>query len=489
MRTLYLDCSMGIAGDMLMSALLELVPDKNVFLNKMNTIGIPNVMISAEESIKCGITGTHVQVLIKGEEEHSQDMDHDEHHHPTHPESLNEHTYHEHKHDEYKHDEHKRDEHTHDEHKHDEHKHDENTYHEHRYDENMNHENMKHENMKHENMKHENINHDNMHHRNKHDKNTHHHTSMPDICEIVSNLKIPEVVKRDVIAIYQIIAEAESKVHGKKVSEVHFHEVGMMDAIADITGCALLIHELSIDKIISSPVNVGFGRVKCSHGILPVPAPATANILIGIPCYAGNIKGELCTPTGAALLKYFVSKFSNMPPMTIVKIGYGMGKKDFEAANCVRAIMGETDKKSDEIIELSCNMDDMTAEEIGYAMEVLLKNGALDVFTTPIGMKKSRPGILFSVLCKEENKERMANLMFYHTTTIGIREYRCNRMIMERVERIIDSSFGQIRVKESSAYGLKKEKLEYEDLRKVAEDTGRSILEIKEMIKYSKEAD
>ncbi len=464
MRTLYLDCSMGIAGDMLMSALLELVPDKNVFLNKLNTIGIPNVVVSAEESIKCGITGTHVAVLIKGEEEHSQDINHDGPRHHTHHESLNEHIYHRHAHDEQTHDEHTHDEHTHDEHTQDKNTHKEHIHYEHRNPENI-------------------------HPEHAHKEHTHRHTSMLDICEIISNLQIPEVVKKDVVAIYQIIAEAESKVHGKKVSEVHFHEVGMMDAIADITGCALLLHELEIDKIISSPVNVGFGQVKCSHGILPVPAPATANILIGIPCYAGNIKGELCTPTGAALLKYFTSTFSNLPPMTIVKIGYGMGKKDFEAANCVRAFMGEIDKKSDEIIELSCNIDDMTAEEIGYAMEVLLKNGALDVFTTPIGMKKSRPGILFSVLCKEENKEKIANLMFYHTTTIGIREYSCNRMIMERVERIIDSSFGQIRVKESSAYGLKKEKLEYEDLRKVAENTGRSILEIKGMIKYSKETD
>ena len=465
MRTLYLDCSMGIAGDMLMSALLELVPDKSGFLNKLNTIGIPNVMVSAVESIKCGITGTHVNVLIKGEAEHSLDVDYDGQHHHTQHNSLNKDSQHEdsqdkHPHHEHPHHEHTQDKHPHNGHTHDEHTHDEHTHHEHTHPENIHPEYI-------------------------HDKHTHHHTSMPDICEIVSKLKIPDAVKKDVVAIYQIIAEAESKVHGKNVSEVHFHEVGMMDAIADITGCALLIHELEIDEIISSPVNVGFGQVKCSHGILPVPAPATANILIGIPCSAGNIKGELCTPTGAALLKYFASKFSNMPPMTIVKIGYGMGKKDFEAANCVRAIMGEIDNKINEIIELSCNIDDMTAEEIGYAMEVLFKNGALDVFTTPIGMKKSRPGILFSVLCKEETRERMANLLFYHTTTIGIREYRCNRMVMERAERIIDSSFGQIRVKEASAYGIKKEKLEYEDLRKIAENTGRSLLEIKEMIKVN----
>lgn len=422
MKILYLDCAMGIAGDMLISALLELIPDKNEFLKRMNSIGIPNVVITAEQNIKCGITGTHVNVVIKGEEEQSQDVDNHGHHHNHFEEHDHDHS------------------HTHDHH-----------------DVNI--------------------------HEYAHPQHAHHHASMPEICEIINKLLIPEKVKQDVLAVYQMIAEAESKVHGKSVSEVHFHEVGMMDAIADITGCALLLHELEIDNIISSPVNVGFGQVKCSHGILPVPAPATTNILVGIPCYAGNIKGELCTPTGAALIKYFATKFSNMPPMTIEKIGYGMGKKDFEAANCVRAILGTVGDNSDEVIELSCNMDDMTAEEIGYAMEVLLNNGSLDVFTTPIGMKKSRPGILLSVLCKEESKERLANLMFQHTTTIGIREYKCNRMIMERHERMIDSEYGQIRVKESSGFGIKKEKMEYEDLRRAAETAGLSIREIREMIK------
>jgi uncharacterized protein (TIGR00299 family) protein len=410
---------MGIAGDMFMGALLELVPDKTEFINRLNQIGIPNVTISAENSIKCGIIGTHVSVKINGEEEQSQEVSQNVHKHNSCDQI-----------------------HQHQEHHHEEHHHDHPI--------------------------------------------AHHHSSMQDIADIINALQVPEQVKKDVVAIYNIIAEAESKVHGKQVSEVHFHEVGMMDAIADITGCALLVHELQIDQMIAAPVNVGFGQVKCAHGILPVPAPATANILVGIPSYAGAIRGELCTPTGAALLKYFATSFSNMPPISIEKIGYGMGTKDFEAANCVRVILGSSQEQSkDEVLELSCNLDDMTPEEIGYASEVLLENGALDVFTTPIGMKKSRPGILLSILCKVEDREKVAGLLFRHTTTIGIREYKCNRMILQRKERVIHSAYGEIRLKESFGYGVNKEKMEYEDLRNAADEAGISIREIKEMVKNS----
>ena len=164
---------------------------------------------------------------------------------------------------------------------------------------------------------------------------------MEDITGIIDGLHVDNKVKEDVKNIYQIIARAESQVHGRPVSEVHFHEVGAMDAVADITGCAMLFHELGAVKIIVSPVTTGYGQVRCAHGILPVPAPATALILRGIPCQGGRIEGELCTPTGGALLKYFATEYGRMPQMIMEKIGYGMGKKDFEAANCIRAILGE----------------------------------------------------------------------------------------------------------------------------------------------------
>ena len=169
----------------------------------------------------------------------------------------------------------------------------------------------------------------------------HSHFSMEDITGIIDGLHVDNKVKEDVKNIYQIIAQAESQVHGRPVSEVHFHEVGAMDAVADITGCAMLFHELGAERIIVSPVTTGYGQVWCAHGILPVPAPATALILQGIPCQAGRIEGELCTPTGGALLKYFATEYGRMPQMVMEKIGYGMGKKDFQAANCIRAILGE----------------------------------------------------------------------------------------------------------------------------------------------------
>ncbi len=299
---------------------------------------------------------------------------------------------------------------------------------------------------------------------------------------IVDGLALPEEIKIDIKNIYQLIALAESKVHGKAVTEIHFHEVGMMDAIADITGCVMLMHELGIEKVITSPVNVGFGQVRCAHGILPVPAPATALLLEGIPCYAGRIEGELCTPTGAAVLKYFTDEFTKMPQMVIRKIGYGMGKKDFEAVNCVRAILGETEDKRNQITELCCNLDDMTPEETGFAAGLLLQSGALDVYTTAIGMKKGRPGILLTVMCRPEDKDKMAELLFKHTTTIGLRETVHNRMTLERREYEKETEFGAVRIKECMGFGVKKVKPEYEDLRKIAEETGMSIREIKEKI-------
>lgn len=389
MRTLYIDCGMGAAGDMLAAALLELVPDKEKMLHKLNHLGIPGVVMTAEKSVKCGITGTHFGVTIHGEEEH----DHmHEHHHS-------------------------------------------------------------------------------------------HHGSMQEIRSIVSGLPIPGMVKLDVLAVYQEIAEAESHVHGVTVDQIHFHEVGSMDAVADITAVCLLMHELDVDKVVASPVHVGSGCVRCAHGILPVPAPATAYILRDIPVYGGAVAGELCTPTGAALLKHFVSDFGDMPAMKVSSIGYGMGKKNFERANCVRVMLGETKEQTDAVVELSCNVDDMTGEMIGFALETLMEQGALDAFTVPIGMKKSRPGVMLTVLCKESHKEKIVGLMFKLTTTLGIREKRCERYTLARSTDVVDTPYGQIRRKTSTGYGVRRSKYEYEDLAKAARVHDMSIGQILETLK------
>ena len=394
MKTLYFECNMGAAGDMLMSALLELTDKPQEFIDDFNRLGIPGVMLKAEKKQKCGIVGTHINVYV-GETKENEDMHKASHHH-------------EHGHT-----------------------------HEH-----------------------------------------HHHSSMADIENIISGLDIPQNVRDNATKVYRLIAEAESHVHGQETENIHFHEVGTMDAVADIVGVCMLIDKLKADKILASPINVGSGQVRCAHGILPVPAPATAYILRGVPIYSGNIKGELCTPTGAALLKQFASEFTSMPPMLTEKTGYGMGTKDFEAVNCVRAFLGEDNSEAEKIIELSCNLDDMTGEAIGFATEKLLSEGALDVFTIPVTMKKSRPGILLSVICKSNQKEKMISLIFKHTTTLGIREYSPKRYTLSRREVTIETKYGNIRGKYAEGFGVKKLKAEYEDLKELAGKNGIAISDI-----------
>ena len=395
MRTLYIDCGMGAAGDMLTAALLELIPDKEAFLHRMNHLGIPGVMVSAEKSVKCGITGTHFSVKVHDteENEHMHDHAHGHSHGHTHSHS-------------------------------------------------------------------------------------HTHGSMAEIRSIVSAMPIPTMVKLDIMSVYNEIAEAESAVHGVPVDQIHFHEVGSMDAVADIAAVCLLMHELDVDRVVASPVHVGSGQVRCAHGILPVPAPATAHILKQVPIYGGSIRGELCTPTGAALLKHFVENFGDMPVMAVSGIGYGMGKKDFERANCVRVLLGETTKQTDEILELNCNIDDMTGEAMGFALEQLMEHGALDAFTVPIGMKKSRPGVMLTVLCKEPNKEEMVRLIFRHTTTLGIREKRCQRHILDRRMESVDTPYGKVHRKVSTGYGVQRTKYEYNDLARIAREQNQSLFEV-----------
>ena len=393
MNVLFLDCSMGAAGDMLTAALSELLPDKNEFINELNALGIPGVEYSAEDCFKCGIKGTHITVKINGAEE-SEEM-----------------------------------------------------------------------------------------HSGQESHAHHHGHCFDEIKEIINSLNISDYVKTQALNVYRLIAEAESKVHGKTVEEIHFHEVGTMDAVADVVGVCLAVEKLNPDRIISTPVNVGSGQVHCAHGILPVPAPATANLLTGIPSYSDGITGELCTPTGAALLRNFVSEFSDMPVLKIESVGYGMGTKDFERANCVRAIYGKADKVKESVVELSCNLDDITGEELGFAIEALLKEGAKDVYAVPAVMKKSRPGYILNVICSEDDKERMVFLIFRHTTTIGIREAKFSRYTLDRKTETVDTEFGKMNLKISEGYGVVRKKFEYDDLASASVKYGLGIKEIEDKIK------
>jgi len=332
----------------------------------------------------------------------------------------------------------------------------------------------------HEHDHHHDHEHEHHHHGHEH---SHHHSSMSDIEDMINGTAASDKVKKDAINVYKLIAEAESKVHGEPVSEIHFHEVGAMDAVADVTACCYLMDAIGADRIIASPVRTGRGHVHCAHGILPVPAPATANILVGVPNYQGDIDGEMCTPTGAALLKYFADDFGDQPVMKTTSIGYGMGKKDFPQLNAVRASLGEEEGNTDKIVELSVNLDDMTPERIGFACDRFFELGAVEVYTTSVHMKKFRPGVVLTVMCREDKRDIMVEAIFKYTTTLGIRENISKRYSLKREVVKVDSPFGEIRKKQSSGYGVNREKYEYDDLAAIAHGEGVSIEDVVEAIK------
>ncbi len=401
MRTLFIDCGMGAAGDMLTAALLELLPDPAGFMAELNALGIPGVEYTFAPSEKCGVAGTHVSVLLRGQEAsgHGEARPHHGHEH--------------------------------------------------------------------------------------HGHDGHPHGDIHRVEEIVSSLPLTDSVKTDVLAVYKLLAEAESAVHGVPVTDIHFHEVGTMDAIADVTAVCMLMDRLAPGEVVVSPVHVGSGEVRCAHGILPVPAPATAELLKGVPIYGGEIRSELCTPTGAALLKHFATRFGEMPVMRVSAVGYGMGKKDFPRANCVRTMLGETESRQDTVTVLSCNIDDMTAEDLGFAMERLMEGGARDVFTVPVGMKKNRPGTLLEVICSTEDRESMAALIFRHTTTLGIRETETRRYILDRETATIPTPYGDARCKLSSGFGVTRRKFEFDDLARIAREHDISLAEARALMERS----
>ena len=420
MRTLYLDCSMGAAGDMLMAALLELHPQPEAFLRQMNALGLPGVALTAGQAVKCGIQGTHVSVLVHGEEEddalaHGYDHEHAHHHDHEHP-------------------------------------HDHGHHHDHGHGHNHGHEH-------------------------EHGHSHHSHVTAAEIEDLIDGLSLPQPVRTDAKAVYRLIAQAESAVHGRPADQIHFHEVGTLDAVADVVGVCLLMHQLSPDAVAASPVHVGSGQVRCAHGLLPVPAPATALLLQGVPIYGGSIEGELCTPTGAALLKHFVQSYGPLPAMTPIAWGYGMGARDFPAANCLRATLGESGGSGDTVAELCCNIDDMTGEALAFACEALLSAGALDVWTTPITMKKGRPAVLLSCLTRPAEAEALTEALLRHTTTLGVRRRLWERTVLERREETVDTPLGSLRRKTAQGHGVCRSKWEYDDLAAAASARGLTLSE------------
>lgn len=384
MKTLYLDCGMGAAGDMLAAALLELLPEPNTFAAELNALAIPGVSVSRSEVVKHGIRGTRFSVSVNGaaEDACAGHEDHD-----------------------------------------------------------------------------------------------HEHRRLGDIAGIIGTLPVSARVGADAAGVYRLIAEAESRVHGLPAGDVHFHEVGALDAVADIVAVCLLMEKLAPDRVVVSPVCVGSGQVTCRHGVLPVPAPATALLLLGIPTFGGELAGEMCTPTGAALLRHFATEFGAMPVMRPAAVGYGMGSRDYGAANCVRAFWGEDGAGEESVVELKCNLDDMTPEALGFAQERLFEAGALDVYTVQIGMKKSRPGIQLCCMCRAGDSGKLADILFRHTTTLGLRVSREARLTLDRSSAVVQTAYGPVRVKRAACGGAVKIKPEYEDLARIARENGLTLAE------------
>ena len=402
---------------MLMSALYELLgeKEKESFLAVMNHSGLPGTEIQACPGSTCGIAGTHMKVTVYGEEEKEPAGEDRSHGHD-----------HGHGHD-----------HSHEyEHSHD---HDHGHRHEHSHDHG----------------------------------HSHHHASPSHIRDLIRGMDLPEEVKKNGEAVYDAIAAAEARAHGCPVGDVHFHEVGSLDAVADVTGVCYAIYLLHPERIIVSPIHVGSGTVRCAHGIMPVPAPATANLLEGVPVYGGSVQGELCTPTGAALLKYFADSFGTMPMMQVMKSGVGIGTKSFEQANCVRTFLGETrDEEAHRITELVCNIDDMSPEALAFACSRLLELGALDVYTVAGTMKKGRSGHVLTVLCRPEEEGRMARCILEQTTTNGLRARRCGKYFLEPGSEQVQTRWGNVQVKTAEGYGIRHVKPEFEDVAELARENG-----------------
>lgn len=375
MKTLYLECNMGAAGDMLTAALYGLLPDPEGYLRTLNGLGLPGVTFSAEPAQSGGVSGTRMKVEIWGCEEGEPE------------------------------------------------------------------------------------------------ERRHHHSTLSHISELVEGLALPKPVIRRIQSVYRRIAQAEAQVHGQLVELVHFHEVGAMDAVADVTAVCYAMHLLSPHRVVASPVRTGFGFTACAHGRLPVPAPATALLLRSAVICAGDVEGELCTPTGAALLQEFASEYGGMPALRLAAVGVGLGKKEFSAPNCLRAFLGEEAEESD-ISELVCSLDDMTPEALAHACGRILESGALDVYTSPCTMKKGRSGQVLTVLCKPSREAALIRAVLAETSTNGLRVRRCARPCLDTEIKTVQTAWGPVRVKIASGYGVCRGKPEFDDVSALARQEG-----------------
>lgn len=432
-QKLYLECYSGISGDMTVAALLDLGADAHKLEHALESLHLDGYSIAISRVKKSGLDACDFSVnLDKDHENHDHDMAYLHGH-----EHIHAHT-HEHEH-----------EHSH------EHEH-EHT-HEHSHD------------------------HSHEHHHGHH--HHHEHRGLPEILDIISASDMTEHAKEIATRIFDILAEAESKAHGVPLDEVHFHEVGAVDSIVDIAAVAVCLDDLGIEEVIVPVLYEGCGYVRCQHGVIPVPVPATLNIVSahGIVLHQTDTFGEFVTPTGAAIVAAITTDTELPARYTVEKIGLGAGKREYERPSLLRAMLiTSADVKknfTDEIVKLECNIDDCSGEAIGYAMERLLEAGARDVSYTPIFMKKNRPAYMITVLCTPDDTERMEQILFMETTTIGIRKSVMERTILGRKNIKAPTSFGEVDVKVLTLDGEIRYLPEYESVKAIAIKKGISFIQ------------
>ena len=431
MKTLYFDCSSGISGNMTLGALLEIVGDDNYLLSELKKLNVDGYRIEISNKVKNGITGKYVDVILEDDEHNNNHEHHHEHEH----DHMHEH-HHEHKH------EHKEEMH---------------------------------------NNSHEDVIHYKHSHEHEHFHEHHHaHRNLHDVNEFIDRSSIDDKSKELAKRIFLRVAKAESKVHNKPLEEVHFHEVGAIDSIVDIVGTAILINKINPDKILSSVVNDGYGFIECAHGTMSVPVPATSEIFASsnVKFRQIDVDTELVTPTGAAIIAELAEEFTTLPAMVTEKIGWGAGFKDLKIPNVLKVYYGEMEKQNESIAVMETNIDDCSGEILAYTSEKLFENGALDVFYTPIFMKKGRPAYRLSVACRKEDMFRLQNIMFKETTTIGIRYRFESRTELGREKVEIDTKYGKLRAKKVTNNGETYVYPEYESLKEIAQKNGIPLKEL-----------
>lgn len=464
-KILYLDCASGISGDMTVGALLDLGASREKLVQALDSLGVSGYHLHFGRTKKCGIDAYDFDVHLE-EEEHHHDHEHGHEHEHSHDEHDHE-SHHAHSHEEMCEHSHGDELHSH-EHSHDENDHDHHHDHEHAHDSAHSH-------------AHEHT-HDHMH--------PHVHRNIHDIFEIIDRLNTSDRVKNLARRMFEIVAEAESKAHGIPVSEVHFHEVGAIDSIVDVISAAFCLEDLGIHRVVVSPLSEGHGFARCQHGLMPVPVPATANIAAaqGLELTLRDVEGEMVTPTGAAIAAAFRTESALPKKYQIEKIGIGAGNKDFAHANILRAMLltdktvevetGKDGHDESSMWVMEANLDDCTGEALGYAMEVLLEAGARDVWYTPAYMKKNRPAYVLHVLTTAEKREELEQLIFSCTTTIGVRRYPVERTILPREVKEIQTRYGAAKVKICKRGGVDTCYPEYESVRTICRETGKSFMEV-----------